>query len=350
MIHTRRDFLRLAGLATASAGWGCAPGSPSVPSWSARDLQSLESIVGRNGCRGWAAWQANRQLAGWRADTRGPSLSITKSIAALAASRAYAEGWLSPSERAGDTISEWRADPWKSRITILMLLQQVSGLEAGVIPLYRNQPADKGSAAVTLRCADAPGTVFRYGPAHWELLAEIMRRKLSGRGESLPAFMSRAVMRPIGLNRNDWRSDRGDNPYFSTGTQLNVIELGRLGKTISRLAAGKDSDGFTAEAFSAMTRPSSVNPMFGGGLWRNTNANRSEAMTIQVERSIDSPLPASFWNRACLSTRQPPGLIALIGSGGRRIYIWPEQDRRIARLGSSPSWSDATLLSQIPPA
>lgn len=350
MIHTRRDFLRLAGLATVSAGWGCAPGSSSSSPWSARELQSLESIASRNGARGWAAWQGSRQLAGWRIDARGPSLSITKSIAALAASRAYEEGWLSPSERASNTIPEWRADPWKSRITILMLLQQVSGLEAGVIPLYRNQPADKGRAAVSLRCVDVPGSVFRYGPGHWELLAEVMRLKLARRGESLSAFMSRAVMRPIGLNRNNWRSDRGDNPYFSTGTQLDVTELGRLGKTISRLVAGKDSDGFTAEAFSAMTRPSSVNPIFGGGLWRNTNANRPGAMTIQVERSIDSPLPASFWSRACLSTRQPPGLIALIGSGGRRIYIWPEQDRRIARLGSSPSWSDATLLSQVHPA
>lgn len=346
MIHTRRDFLKLAGLATASASWGCA--SSSASRWSTRDIQSLESIAGRNGSRGWAAWQGNRLIAGWQTDTRGPSLSITKSIAALAATRAVAEGWLTPSERACETIPEWRADPWKSRITVLMLLQQVSGLEAGVIPLYRNQPADKGRAAVALRCVDPPGSVFRYGPGHWELLAELMRRKLP-RGESLSGFMSRAVMRPVGLNRDNWRSDRRDTPYFSTGTQLNVAELGRLGKTIARLAQGNDSDGFAAEAFSSITRPSSVNPMFGGGLWRNTNARRPAVTAIQVERSIDSPLPASFWNRACLSTRQPPELMALIGSGGRRIYLWPEQDRRVARLGSSASWSDATLLSQVAP-
>lgn len=349
MSPTRRDFLRLAGLTAASAAWGCAPGSASSSAapWSARDLEALRSIASSNGARGWAAWQGNRQVAAWQDGSRGPSLSITKSIAALAATRAVGEGWLDPYEKVSNTLPEWRTDPLKSRITVLMLLQQVSGLEAGVIPLYRNQPADKGRAAVALRCVDSPGIVFRYGPGHWEVLAEAMRRKLSHKGETLPAFMSRAVMRPIGLSPWNWRSDRGDNPYFSTGTQLDVRELGRLGRAISRLLAGSDSEGFSADAFARITRPSSVNPMFGGGLWRNTRAARPGAVPIQVERNIDDPRPQSFWNQACLSTHQPPGLVALIGSGGRRVYLWPEQDRRIARLGSSLSWSDASLLSRI---
>ncbi|RYD20613.1 MAG: twin-arginine translocation signal domain-containing protein [Verrucomicrobiaceae bacterium] len=349
MIRTRRDFLKLAGLTAASAGWGCAPASSSSSSasWSSRDLEALRSIASSNGARGWAAWQGSRQVAAWQDGSRGPSLSITKSIAALAATRAAGEGWLDPSERVCDTLPEWRSDPQKSRITVLMLLQQTSGLEAGVIPLYRNQPVDKGRAAVALRCVDSPGTVFRYGPGHWETLAEVMRRKLSHRGETLPAFMNRAVMRPVGLSPWNWRADRGNNPYFSTGTQLDIRELGRLGRTISGLLAGKNHDGFSAGEFVRLTRPSSVNPMFGGGLWRNTRAGRPGAVAIQVERNIDDPRPASFWNQACLSNHQPPGFVALIGSGGRRVYLWPDQDRRIARLGSSPSWSDAALLARV---
>ncbi|RYD48652.1 MAG: twin-arginine translocation signal domain-containing protein [Verrucomicrobiaceae bacterium] len=348
MIRNRRDFLKLAGLAAASAGSGCMPGfTGGASSWSARELDAMKSVAGSHGARGWAAWQGNRQIAGWQDGSRGPSFSITKAIAALAATRAAGEGWLDPYERVSDTIPEWRTDPVKSRITVLMLLQQVSGLEAGVIPLYRNQPSDKGRAALGLRCVDSPGTVFRYGPGHWELLAEVMRRKLSHKGETLPAYMNRGVMRPVGLSHWNWRSDRGNNPYFSTGTQLDISELGRLGRTISRLLAGRDCDGFSADAFARMTRPSSVNPMFGGGLWRNTRAARTGAISIQVERNIDDPRPGSFWNQACLSTRQPPDLVALIGSGGRRVYLWPDQDRRIARLGSSTSWSDAALLSRI---
>jgi hypothetical protein len=154
-------------------------------------------------------------------------------------------------------------------------------------------------------------------------------------------------MAPVGLNAENWRSDRKDTPYFSTGAVLSVVQLGRLGRTLGHLLAGRDADGFQAAHFAEMTRPSAVNPMFGGGLWRNTRSGRASA--IQVERSIDSPLPASFWNQSCLSTRQPPSLVALIGSGGKRVYIWPDEDERIARMANGSSWNDAAFLSRIAP-
>lgn len=347
MNAARRDFLTLAGLAAASICSGCANGGGKTEAWTKRDLENLTTNAGRNGARGWAAWQGRRQVAEFRPTERAPSLSITKSLAALAATRAADNGWLSPYEKVSETITEWRGDPWKSQITVLMLLQQVSGLEAGVIPLYRNHPVDKGKAAASLKCIDSPGSVFRYGPGHWEVLAELMKRKLSSKGQSLSTFMARAVMSPVGLNAGNWRSDRSDTPYFSTGTELSVQELGRLGRTIASLLRNRNSDGFSAEHFASMTRPSSANPMFGGGLWRNTNARRAGAGVIEVERSIDNPLPASYWSRACLSTRQPSDLVVLIGSGGKRVYLWPEQDRRVARIGSSGSWSDAAFLSGL---
>jgi len=345
-METRRDFLKLSGLAAASAVTGCAGGFQ-ADGWSRRDVEILQATAGRNGGRGWAAWQGNRRVAAWLPDARGPSLSITKSIAALAASRAADEGWLTPSERVADTITEWRGDPWKSRITVRMLLQQTSGMESGVIPLYRNRPADNGRVAAALGCVDAPGTVFRYGPSHWEILAEVMRRKLVLRHQLLSDFMNRTVMKPIGLYAGNWRSDRQGTPYFSTGTEFSVNELGRLGMTIGRLLAGNNSDGISAEAFAEMASPSSVNPMFGGGIWRNTRATRPGFGAIEVERSIDQPMPAAFWNRGCLSRSQPPDFAALIGSGGRRVYIWPEEGKRIARLGSSASWSDVAFLGRL---
>lgn len=344
---TRRDFLKLSGLAAAAVSSGCSVVLPTGGTWTRGDIESIGSAAGRNGGRGWAAWQGNREIASGYPGTRGPALSITKSIAALAATRAAAEGWLAASERVCDTLHEWRSDPLKSRITVLMLLQQTSGLEAGVIPLYRNHPADKGRAAVSLRCVDPPGGVFRYGPGHWEVLAEVMRRKLSRKNESLASFMNRSVMRPIGLDSRNWRSDGNGTPYFSTGTELSVTELGRLGKTIGRLLTKSGSDGLDATHFSEMTRPSTVNPMFGGGLWRNSNVIRPGSGSIEVEHSIDAPLSAGFWNRSCLSSRQPADFVALIGSGGRRIYIWPSQGKRIARLGSSASWRDAAFLSKL---
>lgn len=341
----RRHFLKLAGLASASVCPGCAWFPTSSSGFSQATLGTLNTTAKRNGLWGWQAWNGDRRVAGWRTNASGPALSITKSVAALAATRAVGEGWLSQDEPAAGTIREWRGDPRKSRITVEMLLQQTSGLEAGVLSLYHNHPRDKGRAAMALMAVDEPGTVFRYGPGHWETLAEIMRRKLVASGGTLPAFMDRAVMRPIGLSSAKWRRDAIGIPYFSTGNEFTVEEVCRLGQTLGRLLHGKDSAGFSAGDFERITRPSATNPMFGGGIWRNSAAPGARA--IAVERSIGHPLPASFWKSACLSTGQPPTLAALIGSGGKRVYIWPAADLGIARLGSSSDWRDAAFLAGI---
>lgn len=349
-METRRDFLRLAGLAGAASACGCAAGGAGGDRrepWSAGEVRAIESLAPRQGGLAWAAWQGNREVVAANPGLGGPALSISKALAALAATRAAEEGWLDATETAADTIHEWRGDDRKSRITVGMLLQQVSGLEAGVIALYRNRPADKGRVAVSLRCVDSPGAVFRYGPGHWEALGEVMKRKLARQGGTLSGFMERAVTRPVGIYSGDWRSDGGDVPYLSTGAVLSVRGLGRLGKSISRLLLGDSVHGFDPARFAEMTRTSSSNPMFGGGLWRNGNAGRPGAVAIEVERSIDDPMPASFWRRACLSTRQSADLVALIGSGGRRVVVWPGAGKRFARLGRSTAWRDTAFFSAL---
>ncbi len=345
MSATRRDFLKLASLAALGGCPGCATISVGGRSFPPRTLATIQATAGRNGGWGWAAWDGNDRVASWRLEASGPALSITKSVAALAVAGAAGEGWISPNELAAATIHEWRGDPRKSRITVQMLLQQTSGLEAGVRALYHNQPRDKGRAALALQAVDEPGAVFRYGPGHWETLAEIMRRKLAARSATLPDFLDRAVMRPIGLNPAKWRSDGRGIPYFSTGNEFTVEELCRLGRTLGQLLGGRNSAGISHRDFAKVARPSAANPMFGGGIWRNSAA--PDARAISVERAIGHPLPATFWRAACLSTRQPASFAALIGSGGKRVYIWPGQDLGIGRLGTSSDWNDASFLGQI---
>jgi CubicO group peptidase (beta-lactamase class C family) len=339
-VRTRRDFLGLLGAGMAG---GCA--GPAA-SWSSSRLEEADAIARRHGGRGWAAWQGGTRKIAWQSSYVGPVLSITKSLAALAATRAAGEGWLDDSEPVADSLSEWRGDPRRSRITVLMLLQQTAGLEAGVAALYRN-PADKGRSAVSLRAIDAPGTFFRYGPACWEVLAELLQRKLAGRGDSLEGFLDRAVMRPLGLASPDWREDPRGRRYLSTGAELSVDELGRLGRTIGALLRGENAAGFEAGQFAAMTRPSAVNPLFGGGLWRNVHARKSGAREIEVEAALDPPPPTKFWRNACLSRNQPAELVALMGSSGRRVFIWPTRDRVVARLGVAGSWRDGPFLDAL---
>lgn len=345
-MHSRREFLRLLGLTSVAATAGCSA-EGSSEAWSAATIDHLQSEASRHRAIGWAAWRGGNQLASWRDDVSSPALSITKCLAALAAARAADEGWLTASEKVSDTLHEWRNDDSNSRITLLMLLQQTSGLEAGAAVLYRNHPHDKGRAAVSLRCIDPPGTTFRYGPSHWEVLGEVMKRKLASRNQTLEGFLNRRVLRPIGLRSPKWRSDGLGTPYLSTGAEFSAKQLGKLGRTLIDLLNGRSSDGISAQHFAEMTRPSSVNPIFGGGLWRNGNAKKSSAAAIEIESALDAPLSSNVWNRACLSHSQPSDFVALIGSGGRRVYVWPSQNRCFARLGASDSWSDVRFLSGV---
>lgn len=285
-------------------------------------------------------------MTSWNPGAGGPALSITKAVAALSAAKAAGEGWLSPGEKVAATIPEWNGDPRKSRVTVLMLLQQVAGLEAGVAALYRN-PSDKGRGALALRAVDEPGSVFRYGPACWEVLAEMMQRKLARRGESLEGFLQRAVMLPLGLGSPKWRSDGSGRFFLSTGAELSVDELGRLGGVIAGLLRGESAGGIDGGHFAAMTRPSAVNPMFGGGLWRNVHARKSGAMEIEVEDVLDPPRGPVFWRNACLSTKHPADLVALVGSSGRRVFIWPSLDQVVARLGVAATWKDQPFLDAL---
>ena len=322
----------------ASACAGCASTSSSG---SSIRLERAEAMAKQHGCKGWAAWRGHSRVEGWQTSYEGPILSITKALAGLAATRAAAEGWLDPSERAADTIREWRGDVRKQTITVQMLLQQTAGLEAGVAALYRN-PADKGRNAIALRAIDEPGSFFRYGPACSEVLAELMQRKLSARGETLEKYLHRSVMVPIGLGSPDWRSDKKGRFYFSTGAELSVDELGKLGRTIGRLLAGESHDGFDAPHYARVTHASAANPMFGGGLWRNAGSRE-----IEVEDALDPPASTAFWQGAGLSRRQPRDFYALIGSSGRRVFIWPREQVVIARHGVARSWRDGPFLRAL---
>ncbi|MCW1884911.1 beta-lactamase family protein [Luteolibacter flavescens] len=339
MTISRRGFL---GVLTASACAGCASSSSSA-SHGGRTirLDRADALARQHGCRGWAAWRRGSRVEGWEISYEGPILSITKALAALAVTRGVAEGWLDPGERAADTIPEWKGDARKQRITLQMLLQQTAGLEAGVAALYRN-PTDKGRNAVALRAIDEPGSFFRYGPACSEVLAELLQRKLSARGETLEKYLHRAVMRPIGLGSPDWRSDKKGRFYLSTGAELSVDELGKLGRTIARLLSGDGADGFDAGHFARVTRASAANPMYGGGLWRNAGGRE-----IEVEDALDPAASTGFWQGAGLSRSQPREFYALIGSSGRRVFIWPQEQVVIARHGVARSWRDGAFLRAL---
>jgi len=111
------------------------------------------------------------------------------------------------------------------------------------------------------------------------------------------------------------------------------------------LLSGRDVAGIAAGDFRVMTKSSSANPIFGGGLWYNRNAGSGRP--VEIEDVLDPPKDAGFWRSACLSNRQPSSMVALIGSVGQRVFIWPDEGKLVARLGFSGSWKDLPLMAVV---
>lgn len=327
------------------SGCGMLFGGGGGVKWTRESLDAVDVVVRGNGCRGWAAWEHGSLRKSWRTQERGGILSITKVLASLACAKAAGEGWLGADEKVASTISEWQRDAGKEAVTVRMLLQMTAGLEDGAKVLYRRDIADKGAVAIGLRMVDAPGSQFRYGPACWEVLAELLHRKAVASGETLEKFLHRGVMQPMGLHSREWRSDGKGRFFLSTGAELTVTDLGRLGRALLELLSGRDVAGIAAGDFRVMTKSSSANPIFGGGLWYNRNAGSGRP--VEIEDVLDPPKDAGFWRSACLSNRQPSSMVALIGSVGQRVFIWPDEGKLVARLGFSGSWKDLPLMAVV---
>lgn len=337
----RRDWLRLT-TSSACAGFaGCSLLPSSSPSVSIPE-RSLRSLRGT----AHGAWQGFRQLASERPGERIGSLSLTKSIAALAIVRACSDGLLSLDSSLTDIVPEWKNDAEKSRITVRMLVNQSAGFAPSADALYRGKIAHKGKVAVSLPLVDSPGSRFRYGPASWEILAEILHRKLASQGDSLESYIGK-IIRRIGLSSPDWRKDGAGRYYLSTGAQFSVRELGKLGRTLGKLSIGENDAGLDGGIFRDLASPRSANQMFGAGIWWNRNASKSGAISVEPERVLDGARDPAFWNLACLSASSDPDWFALVGSGGKRIYVLPEKDLVIVRMGRAYGWNDGAFLRGI---
>src|SRR5213595_1144847 len=160
---------------------------------------------------------------------RWPIFSGTKSFWGIAALAAVHEGLFRVEDPVSDTITEWKIDPRKSRITIRQLLSQTDGVE-GASRLQRASIRDRNAMAIRLPTVAEPGAAFIYGPSHLQIFSELLRRKLKGR--SSIAYFEEHVSNRLGLHPLNYKKDGRGNPLPATGFELAAREWARLGELV----------------------------------------------------------------------------------------------------------------------
>ncbi len=204
-----------------------------------------------------------------RLSGRWPIFSGTKSFWGIAALAAVRDGLFRLDDLVSDTITEWKNDPRKSRITIRQLLSQTDGIE-GASFLQRASIQDRNAMAIRLPTLTEPGASFIYGPSHLQIFSELLRRKL--RGRSTIAYFEGHVSSRLGLHRLNYKKDARGNPLPATGFELTAREWARLGELVLGNGNYRGRQIVPAALLREAFTGSQANPSYGLTFWLNQQA------------------------------------------------------------------------------
>jgi CubicO group peptidase (beta-lactamase class C family) len=334
---TPSAFASMLVLCAFIAGAGCAP---------ALDAASMKAAAKYSAARGGAALlivQDGKTIFESYPGKHFPQevhkiYSGTKGFWVLAALAAEEEGILKLDERVVETIDEWRSDNRKARITIRELLNFTCGLEP-MSRLHSDSVADRNAVALRLPVVAAPGERFIYGPSPLQVFDELFRRKLTLYGETPTHYLERKVLRPLGLGRQIYKSDRAGNPLLASGFRLTAEQWSRMGRLI--LSGGAPV--VSQSALSQCLRGTRANPAFGMGFWNNRAVGLG-AREFDIEDMLERDWWKQDWHNTCLSREAPSDMIASVGSGYQRLIVIPSMDLIIVRLGEDAKFSDGDFL------
>jgi CubicO group peptidase (beta-lactamase class C family) len=271
---------------------------------------------------------------------RGPALvqtprvfSITKSLVSIGMFRDSMAGGIS----IGRPVSRGPA----RGVRLADLLNQTSGLEPMSGEFYSDGLEDKQRVFRQMKPARNPRS-FVYGASHWEVLAEEIALV---HGTPLGAWIRRFVpgAKPEILAR--WRRDGKGRMFFSTGARMSARELLPAAQAVLA-GMGRGHGKWPSEIRSLLFSGTRQNEMYALGFWLNRLAASDGSREIDVENSLDPPPPSAFWRKGCLAKSAPCDLLAMIGSGGQRVYVVPSRGLVIIRFGSGARFSDAEFLGR----
>jgi CubicO group peptidase (beta-lactamase class C family) len=275
-------------------------------------------------------------------DTRHKIYSGTKGLWCVAAVAAQADGLLSLDEPVSNTITEWRANPTRSRITIRQLLNFTAGIDPG-FHLHSDDVPDRDTYALSLPQVAPPGASFIYGPGQIQVFCEVLRRRLARRTDETPwHYLTRRVLSPLGIAGTvPHKVDAEGNPLLAAGVQLTAREWSRFGEFL--LAGGEGNKSLLpSSALAQCLCGTARNPAFGMGFWLNDQA--PSGRIVNVEDNLEPKWYQEDWSDACLCRQAPRDLFVSLGSMGQRLYIIPSLDMIIVRLSNDSKFSDSDFL------
>jgi CubicO group peptidase (beta-lactamase class C family) len=256
--------------------------------------------------------------------------SGTKSFSGVMCAAAIEDKLISNfDEKVSDTITEWKSDPRKSKVTIRQLLSLTSGIEAGqigIVPTY--------AEAITRPASYEPGTHFEYGPVPFQIFGELMTRKLKPKNDTVMSYLKRRILDPIGLTVAFWRK-KNDQILLPQGASLTAREWAKFGLLLKNGGKWNGKQMIDGKLLDELTIGSKTNPAYGMTFWLNANGtgpSGGERMNIGGEVQ---------------SGGKPLDLFMAAGAGNQRLYVIKSQDLVVVRFGMFGGWDDREFIKLL---
>jgi CubicO group peptidase (beta-lactamase class C family) len=250
---------------------------------------------------------AQEYAAGFEPQTAHALYSGTKSFWGVTAVNAQSDGLLELDEPVAETIASWRADPWKSRVTLRMLLTLTAGFAFGglgnAVPTY--------DRALALPLKNEPGSTFTYGGIPLQVFGAVLAHKLSSQKHTPQDYLRERILDPAGVAVASWRALADGTQPLPTGASLTASNWLAYGRFIIHQRTALD----------ACFHGSRANPRYGLGWWLGSTTTAAASV--------------------------PEDLIYASGSGGQALYVVPSLDLAIVHFGKSASYKHDAFLKRI---
>jgi predicted RNA-binding protein with PIN domain len=270
--------------------------------------------------------------------------SGTKGFWGLAAMAAVEDGLITLEEKVADTISEWRDDARRSKVTVEMLLDFTGGLERG-LSIHEDGHKDRNLMAMKRPMVATPGKSFIYGPSQLQVFHELLKRKLATkkRKESPTRYLERRVLKPLGLGPQRYIPDAAGNPLLAAGFLMSASQWAKLGECL----LNEGDPILKPGSFRTLIEGSNANAAYSFGFWNNRAAGKDSPREIDVEDQLDVDWDKQSWSRVCIGKDAPQDLLASVGSGYQRLYAVPSLELVIVRQGTNARFRDGEFLRTI---
>jgi CubicO group peptidase (beta-lactamase class C family) len=268
--------------------------------------------------------------------------SGSKSFMCALAVLAQMDGLLTLDEPAADTLTEWKDDPVRSQITLRQILSQTDGLLGGMLMLHGRGVTDRAAAAIGMNAFSAPGERFHYGPSHFYLFNEVLRRKLMG-GDTVDYLRERVLDR-IGVANFEITRDAAGNPNWAAGVATTARSWARYGLLMLNEGQWNGETLLDADLLRECFVGTFANPYYGLTWWLFYD----NMPDINLEMmAVTAPEPGLIPEGVVLGETAPAAVVAA-GAGKQRMIIVPRYNMVVVRLGSRDTdWDDREFMALL---